>query len=118
MGYTNHTLIIKKERKYMKVTKKQIEKLASIIRKNGYLPEEVDEFFDMILENYEQIGNSTFPNPNAQVHISSNFVDGASWANDVEYEGTIDEWISIENKGIYADIPYIVCKDGGYVQKL
>ena len=118
MGYTNHTLIIKKESKCMKMTKRQIEKLASIIRRNGYLPEDVDEFIDIILENYEQIGYSTFPNPEAQVHISSNFVDGAVGPRSVEYEGTRAEWESVKNKGIYADIPCIECKDGGYIQKL
>ena len=94
----------------MKLTTKQIKEVEFNIQKDGYSPKEVDDFLDKVIEDYEEYEKS-------KVHISADF-NGELFSNTVSFEGTVDEWIHIENKGIFENIPCINCKNGQYIQKL
>ena len=109
----------------MKLTARQIKDVAFSIQEKGYSPKEVDEFLDNVLEDYKETektplildGDAGLPYSVASVHISSDF-DGELMPNTVEYDGTVADWIHIENKGIFENVPCINCKDGQYIQKL
>ena len=109
----------------MKLTAKQIKEVAFSIQEKGYSPKEVDEFLDKVLEDYEETekqafildGNAGLPYSVASVRISSDF-NGELMPNTVEFDGTVADWIHIENKGIFENVPCINCTDGQYIQKL
>ena len=109
----------------MKLTAKQIKDVAFSIQEKGYSPKEVDEFLDKVLADYEETekqsfildGDAGFPYSAASVHIASDF-NGELMPNTVEYDGTVADWIHIDNKGIFENVPCINCRDGQYIQKL
>lgn len=109
----------------MKLTAKQIKEVAFSIQEKGYSPKEVDEFLDKVLEDYEETEKQAFilddnaglPYSVASVRISSDF-NGELMPNTVEFDGTVADWIRIENKGIFENVPCINCRDGQYIQKL
>lgn len=94
----------------MKLISKQISEVTFSIEDKGYSPKEVDEFLDKVIEDYKENEKST-------IHISVDF-DGELLPNTVSFDGTVADWIHIENKGIFKDAPCINCKDGQYIQKL
>lgn len=51
------------------------------------------------------------------VLISKDF-DGELLPDTVVFEGTMEQWRSIKELGIFAEIPCINCKDGRIIQKL
>ena len=94
----------------MKLTAKQIEESTFTIQEKGYSPKEVDEFLDKVIEDYKSLNS-------AQVVISANY-NGELLPNTVAFDGTVADWIHIDNKGIFENVPCINCKDGQYIQKL
>ena len=99
----------------MKLTAKQIENVKFTLQeKNGYSCEDVDNFLDKVLADYEEL-EKTFSY--GDIYISSQF-NGSLLPNSVIYEGTIAQWEAIENKGILENIPCINCRDGLCIQKL
>ena len=109
----------------MKLTAKQIKEVAFSIQEKGYSPKEVDEFLDKVLADYEEQekipfmldGDDGLHYSAASVRISSDF-NGELMPNTVEYDGTVADWIHIDNKGIFENVPCINCRDGQYIQKL
>ena len=106
----------------MKLTAKQIKEVAFSIQEKGYSPKEVDEFLDKVLADYEEAEDicldDSHPMPwSAKIKINSAY-DGELIPDTVEYDGTVADWIHIDNKGIFENVPFINCKDGKYIQKL
>ena len=110
----------------MKLTAKQIKEVAFSIQEKGYSPKEVDEFLDKVLADYENKenifiidGDNQFPyKANASTITISADYNGELMPNTVEYDGTVADWIHIDNKGIFENVPCINCRDGQYIQKL
>ena len=94
----------------MKLTTKQIEEVKFTVQEKGYSAKEVDEFLDKVVSDYESLNN-------AQIVISASY-NGDLLPNSVAFDGTVADWIHIENKGIFENVPCINCSDGQYVQKL
>ena len=109
----------------MKLTAKEIKDIKFSVDYKGYSAKEVDEFLDKIAKDYEEKerislsldGDVSIHYSVASVYISSDY-DGELLPNTVEYDGTIDQWMNIENKGIFENVPCINCQDGKYIQKL
>ena len=106
----------------MKLTAKQIKEVTFSIQEKGYSPKEVDEFLDKVLTDYEEAEDicldDSHPMPwSAKIKINSAY-DGELMPDTVEYDGTVADWIHIDNKGIFENVPCINCRDGQYIQKL
>ena len=80
----------------------------------------------MVLADYKEKENVSIldgdepfpykPDPST-IKISADF-NGELLPNTVSFDGTVADWIHIENKGIFEDIPCINCKDGMHIQRL
>lgn len=106
----------------MKLTAKQIKDVAFSIQEKGYSPKEVAEFLDKVLADYEEAEDICLDDSNpmpwsAKIKINSAY-DGELMPDTVEYDGTVADWIHIDNKGIFENVPCINCRDGQYIQKL
>lgn len=95
-----------------KLSVKDIKDVEFHIIRYGYSSEEVDNFLDKIIKDYEKIGN----NKNV-ITISKEF-NGALYADTFVYEGTIQEWEKLDKDEFFKRIPCIKCVDGDLIQNL